>query len=174
MENFFNSEEPYIRARNITNNHELTGDLVSFVYLMMFDSKKEIKNVAAMFTKLAYNQWNWSGSEFHKEQGTFNETYSHDDLDYLKCEFSDNEETDRQRFLRDYLEQESSDVVEWYKKEIAKLILQGMTYREIQKNTKINLRYLSETIKQFIEDVHSDFYRSSLKHGGTDSTTTEH
>ena len=166
MRDFFNSSKPYEIAANITRGHELTNDLVSFVYIIMHEYKKPIEDPCKFFTRLAHNQWNWQDSEFnkiHKPPFTeLNENLTPD-------KDQDNTESEYKKFLRDYVNEDSDDIVEWYKKEMAKLFMQGMTYREIQSKTSINLRYISETIKQFKYDCISDFNKRSLRNGGADS-----
>ena len=169
MNEFFNSGKPFEIASNITGGDELTGDLVNFVYLAMYEYDKPIEDYTKFFTRLAYNQWNWSDSAFNKlYKPPFNELNDYS----MKAESEDNEENEYRKFLRDYLETPSDEITEWYKKEIAKLFVQGMTYREIQKGTKINLRYISETIKQFIDDVNYNFHSRSIRTRFTDSPTS--
>lgn len=170
MNQFFNSGKPFEIASNITGGHELTNDLVNFVYIVMYEYDKPIENYTKFFTRLAHNQWNWCDSEFNKlYKPPFNELD-----DSVSFNQEDNEENEYRKFLRDYLESKPNDITEWYKKEIAKLFVQGMTYREIQSGTKINLRYISETIKQFINDVNYNFHSRSIRNGYADSPPTEH
>ena len=170
MEQFFNSKKPYEIASNITGGHELTNDLVSFVYLIMYDYPKDIEDVTKFFTRLAHNQWNWCDSPFNLlHKPPFCELY-----DNYPDKNQDTQENEYKRFLRDYLEEPTNEITEWYKKEIAKLFLQGMTYREIQSGTKINLRYISETIKQFKNDVSNNFNKCRISNGNANSSPAEY
>ena len=38
------------------------------------------------------------------------------------------------------------------------MVLDGDTYRDIEKKTKLNKRYIHETIKQLKHDIYSSFY----------------
>lgn len=162
---FFKSDVPFIIAHKITNGHQLTNDLVNHVYIIMHN--KSIDDYASFFARCGYQQWNWKMSEFNRQYKTgFIE---------LKEELTpqteqDHSETKYQKFLRDYLELEADDLIDWYKKEMAKLFIQGMTYREIQNRTNINLRYISETIKQFKYDVFNS-YNGSGNINDTDDTS---
>lgn len=169
MNEFFNSEQPYVIADNITKGHELTNDLVSFVYLAMYDYKKPIEDPVKFFTTLATNQWRWCDSEFNK---TYKQTYIELNENMTPDKEEEFIESEYKKFLRDYLESDTTDLVEWYKKEMAKLFIQGMTYREIQSRTTINLRYISESLKQFKHDVSNNFNSRSIKHGNTEPPTT--
>lgn len=167
LNHFFESDVPMIIANKVTNGHILTRDLVNHVYLIMHE--KQIDDFSAFFARCAYQQWNWYQSEFNR---------------LYRCEFielneeitpevyQEHNETKYQKFLRDYLDEQSSDLIEWYKKEIAKLFIQGMTYREIQSRTSINLRYISETIKQFKNDVRNNFKQSRDSNDPDDAATT--
>lgn len=171
MDEFFNSQKPYEIAGNITGGHELTNDLVSFVYIIMREYKKPIDDCLKFFTRTAHNQWNWSDSEFNR---LYNPPFNELNEGLTPYKTQTEEESEYKRFLRDYLESPSDEITEWYKKEMAKLLIQGMTYREIQSATTINLRYISETIKQFIEDVNNNFNSRRLRNGCPDSPPAEY
>lgn len=167
LNHFFETDVPLIIANRITNKHQLTSDLVNHVFLIMHG--KHIDDFAAFFARCAYQQWNWYQSEFNRQ---YRCEFIELNEDITPTEITDQQESRYQKFLRDYLEDHSGDMVEWYKKEIAKLFIQGMTYREIQSRTTINLRYISETIKQFKHDVRNNFEQSRDGNDTDDNATT--
>lgn len=167
LNHFFESDVPLIIANRITNKHNLTHDLVNHVYLIMHN--KHIDDFAAFFARTAYQQWNWYQSEFNRQ---YRCEFIELNEDITPTEMTDQQESRYQKFLRDYLEEQSGDMVEWYKKEIAKLFIQGMTYREISKRTSINTRYILEAKKQFKNDVRNNFEQSWDGNDPDDSPTT--
>jgi len=170
VDNFFQSDEPYIIANKVTSGHDLTDDLVAHLYIMMHD-KDNIKDVPAFFARCAYQQWNWYQSEFNKQYRSEHIELNEEITPDVQHK---SDESEYQKFLRDYIEEPPNDLIEWYKKEMAKLFIQGMTYREIQSRTKINLRYISETIKQFKDDVRNNFEQSRDGNDPDDTPTSEH
>ena len=154
---FFESPEPYQIADKITNCHELAPDLVAHVFLIM--QGRELENEAGFFARCAYQQWYWTRSEFNNQFRPygfteFNEEISNEDSDVIHNDVFE-------AHLNKYLEKETTDPIEWFYREIALMVLEGKTYRDIQQVTKINLRYISETMKQFKNDVYNNFYGDS-------------
>ena len=68
--NLFKTEEPYRIADKITNESELSPDLVVHVYFIMLKKTEEIDNEAAYFARTAYQQWNWHNSDFSFRKGS--------------------------------------------------------------------------------------------------------
>jgi hypothetical protein len=163
MKDFFNSRKPYDIADKITNEGELSADLVAHIYILM-QSRDDIENPAAFFARCAYQQYNWKNSEFNR---LYNPYFTSEFNDDISIEDDDIIHNDKYRdFLNDYFEQSDGSPVDWYKKELVRMWLSGDTYRTISKNTTINIRYITEAIKQFKNDVYNSFYSSS---DGTDT-----
>lgn len=164
---FFNTNEPYDIAYKVTAGHELTNDLLSHVYLIM-NKKKGIKNLPAFFARVAYKQWNLPSSEFnllHRPRWSveINEDItSREESEWIKSEYK--------VFLRDYINQVPTGEcnAEWFKRQIAKFKLIGMTNREIKQEYGISTWHVSETIKQFKKDVY-DNYISSIRSEDSDN-----
>lgn len=144
--NFFETNEPYEIAKKITNNHYLSGDLVSFLYEKLID-KEDIRDIRAIFTSWCYYQWVWSDSAFRN-------------LHRLECEYGvqceltqrEEEETPEQKLLRDYIEESTNNVEDWAVKEIVKLRLQGMTFKEIRDKVRITDYTVNKAIEKFKDD----------------------
>ena len=155
---FFETDRPYRIAKEITNGHELSRDLVAHVFLIM-RGKEHIKNIAGYFAGCCYREFNNYNSEF-------NRTYR----PYYTCEINDEITKDHtvewieskyKKFLNDYIEKQPSgeSSAEWYKRQIAKFVLQGMTQKEIEKKYNINQSHVSQTLKQFREDVRNYYIK---------------
>jgi len=65
----------------------------------------------------------------------------------------DNEEGEYQEYLREYMERESTDDQELFIKEVTRMHLYGMTYRDIRSQTGLSLRVIHSAIKQFKYDL---------------------
>lgn len=152
MNEFFNSKKPYNIARGITSGHELADDLVSHAYLIIC-KKENIKDVSGMFASICYMEWN-------KPNSSFNRLYR----PYYTCEIveeitADVDElwidSEYKQFLRDYINHVPSgeDNWEWFKRQIAKFTLIGMTQQEIQDEYGLDRSYVSKTLTQFKKDV---------------------
>ena len=161
---FFDTHKPYEIANEITCNHELATDLVAFVFIMM-SKRDDIKDEKGYFARCAYQQWNWSNSEFNRAN-RFN------DVEYqeLEQEEVENEETERQRILRDYIEEPAKDVYEWFAKGIARLRIQGMTYKQIETEVGIGNYIAQQAIKKFNNDFR-DYFNKRI--GGVDNNNLE-
>lgn len=157
---FFETNEPYEIARNITGDSEYTTDLVSHVYLLM--QNKDVKNEKRFFCRVAKQQYNWHNSEFNMlMQGReFN-------LNENSVITTDENETITDPRYRDclnhYLKKEPSNMVEWFYKEITLMYLDGMSYREIEQKTGINLSYISKTINKVKNDIFNLYNSDSVK-----------
>lgn len=151
--NFFESEKPYEIADEITNESELSPDLVVHVYFIML-KKDNINNEKDFFARTAYQQWNWSNSEFNRLHRT-NEIRFEDDgniPDPIDEHIIDNG-SKYMEFFREYMNSKPSTTEDWFKRELGHMIIEGMTYREIESKTKLNKRYITESIKQLKNDI---------------------
>lgn len=166
LNHFFESGQPLIIATKVTNGHKLTGDLINHVYLIMYG--RDIDDLGAFFARCSYQQWNWRYSEFSRLYRMEFIELNEDITPHIEQEYS---ETKYQKFLRDYLEAEPNDLIEWYTKNIAKLVLQGVTYRQLQKDAKINKDYITQAIKKFKHDVLNNFEQSRNRNDSDDSAS---
>lgn len=153
----FWKKEAYIIAEKVTGGNPIHRDLVSHVYLLVYDIDIPSKDLPRLFARYAYNQYNWRDSTFNKLFKT------HDELPDLESRESDDESyevTKAQELLDDYLHQSPEDDQKMFTKEITKMHLMGMTYREIRTLTGISLDTIHLAIKQFKYDL-SDYNNSS-------------
>jgi uncharacterized protein YerC len=160
IDDFFNSKKPYTIADRITKGSELSGDLVAHVYMIM-RNKEAPNNIGANFNSIASRQWKWHNSEFNrlynpKFTTEFDETFMSIEEDQIihMDEFK--------QYLSDYMTKEilkTEDPVEWFTREIAKLIMKGKTYRQIQADTGINTSQITRSINKFKDDVFN-YYNS--------------
>ena len=155
---FFNSDEPYQIARNMTGNHELSDDLVAHVYMIMLE-KKDIENERAMFVTIAHRQWSLKNSEFNQLYRPVHTTEFNGDIHSIDSDTISNDKF--KNYLNDYINRQPENIDKWYIREITILWVNGLTYREISKKTKINIRYITEAIKQFKHDVFNSFHSDS-------------
>jgi len=155
---FFESDEPYRIADKITNDSVLAPDLVVHVFLIM-RKKKNIKDEPAFFSRTSYQQWTWSNSEFNRlynvKQIKFEEsTQIKDPIDDIVID-NGKKYLD---YLNYYMNKKPDSTEEWFKIKIGQMILEGNTYRDIEQKTKLNKRYITETIKQLKNDIYNSFY----------------
>lgn len=149
----FWKKEAYIIAGKITGGNPISSDLVSHVYLLVYNLSIRQEDLPRVFARYAYNQYNWRDSTFNKLFKT------HDELPDLESRQSDDESyevTKAQELLDDYLHQSPEDDQKMFTKEITKMHLMGMTYREIRTLTGISLDTIHLAIKQFKYDL-SDY-----------------
>ena len=62
-------------------------------------------------------------------------------------------------FFREYMNSKPSTTEDWFKRELGHMIIEGMTYREIESKTKLNKRYITESIKQLKNDIYIAYNR---------------
>jgi hypothetical protein len=147
---FFDTDEPYEIVNNMTNSDELAPDLVAHVYLIM-QSKENILNEKGYFISIASKQWKLHNSEFNRLYRPYFTTELTDNLTEEDNDvFYDGK---YKQFLDDYINKTPETAEDWYIREVALLWMDGMTYAQINKQFKINNRYISEAIKQFKNDV---------------------
>ncbi|NBV92131.1 MAG: sigma-70 family RNA polymerase sigma factor [Flavobacteriia bacterium] len=146
----FWERDAYAIARKITGNNPLSFDLVSHVFIILYRYDIPEADIPAMFSRIAWNQWTWSRSEFWKlYRSSFDELI---EIAEIETEVI---ESNYRKLLRDFIETDSMDDQENFKKEITKMHLCGMTFREIQQNTGISLDTIHRAIKQFKNDLFS-------------------
>ncbi len=149
----FWKKEAYLIASKITGGNPISSDLVSHVYLLVHELSIRDEDLPRVFARYAYNQYNWRDSTFNKLFKTY------DDLTDMDSRQSDDESyqvTKAQELLDDYLHQSPEDDQKMFTKEITKMHLMGMTYREIRTLTGISLDTIHLAIKQFKYDL-SDY-----------------
>lgn len=137
--------EAYEISKKITSNNELHGDLVSHVFILMHRFNFPESDIPAVFARFAYNQWNWQKSEFWRLYRSEGETMN--DLVDTTEKPSENKYSE---ILDAYLHSNDGDD---FIKEITKMHLCGMTFREIRDLTGISLDTIHKAIKQFKNDL---------------------
>lgn len=151
----FWKSEAYRLAKGITRGNELYSDLVSHVYILMAKYDISEEDLPRTFVRFAHNQWNWYQSDFNRLfRGSANQVEL---SDLLSATADDIEPTELQIFLEQYLEQSPADESEIFCKEITKMHLYGMTYREIKTETGISLDIIHKAIKQVKNDIYDSY-----------------
>ena len=148
----FWNREAYNIALKITGGSELHRDLVSDVFIILSKYNISDADLPKTFARFAYNQWKWPGSEFNKK---FNPPirlipYESD----VASKETDEDISEYQQYLDSYMEKSPEDDQELFCKEITKMHLYGMTYRDIKAETNLPLRVIHGAIKQFKNDLH--------------------
>ena len=156
--NFFETEEPYRIADKITNESILSPDLVAHVFIIM-EKRTDIEDEASFFSRTAYQQWNWHNSEFNRLNRTNELRFENDGQIHDPSEeiIIDNG-SKYMEFFREYMNKKPNTTEEWFKIKVGQMVLDGDTYRDIEKKTKLNKRYIHETIKQLKHDIYSSLY----------------
>jgi hypothetical protein len=155
----FWSKEAYDITKKITRNNELHVDLVSHVYLLLHQLDIPADELPKTFSKFAFNQWNWKQSEFNRQyqRGIINhelpDCFSTSDQE----DFSEHED-----MLIRFLEKPPADDTDLFCKEIAKMHLYGMTYRDIRNDTDLSLQVIHQAIKQFKYDLYNHYHHTVL------------
>jgi DNA-directed RNA polymerase specialized sigma24 family protein len=107
------------------------------------------------FVRFAYNQWNWYQSDFNK---TFRGSANLVELsDLLPDDMDDMAPSALKLFFDAYMEQSPADETDIFCREITKMYLYGMTYREIMAETGISLNIIHKAIKQVKHDIHHSY-----------------
>lgn len=148
----FWNREAYNIALKITGGSELYRDLVSDVFIILSQYNISEADLPKTFARFAYNQWKWPGSEFNKK---FNPPirlipYESD----VASKETDEDISEYQQYLDSYMERSPENDQEMFCKEITKMHLYGMTYRDIKAETNLPLRVIHGAIKQFKNDLH--------------------
>lgn len=151
----FWENEAYKIAKKITGGSDLHKDLVGHVYLLLYDRNIPEQDLPRTFARFAFNQWKWPGSDWNKQFNTMAHMVS---LDYdIPLQSDDeNQEGEYQEYLREYMEKESTTDQELFIKEVTRMHLYGMTFRDIKAHTGLSLRVIHSAIKQFKYELSSN------------------
>jgi DNA-directed RNA polymerase specialized sigma24 family protein len=103
-----------------------------------------------MFARFAWNQWNWKESAFNKEM-----RFPSNELGEIIQDESEDVPNKYQNLINKFLMTRPKDDQDLFIKEVTKMHLYGMTYREIRDNTGICLDTIHKTIKKFKYDLHN-------------------
>lgn len=145
----FWNREAYTIARKITSDRDIHRDLVAFVYILLHDKGIIPQSLPATFARWAYQQYTWKDSAFNKQYANYH--LDIDSIDYDKID-EKYQESNYGRLIDEYFDQESATENEFFCKEIAKLVFQSMSYREIERLTGIRHDIVCNAIKQFRND----------------------
>lgn len=150
----FWNKEAYNIAIKITGGSELYRDLVSDVFIILSKLDIQEADLPRTFARFAYNQWKWPGSEFNKK---FNPPIRllPFETDVAFKETEDDDLSEYQCYLDNYMQKSPEDDQELFCKELTKMHLYGMTYRDIKAETNLPLRVIHGAIKQFKNDLYS-------------------
>lgn len=159
----FWSREAYEISKKITANNELHVDLVSHVFLLLHQLNISEDELPRTFAKFAYNQWNWQQSEFNRmyQRGIINI-----ELPDSFTSKSDEDFSEYEDLLIQYIEMAPKDDNELFCKEIAKMHLYGMTYRDIRNETDLSLQTIHQAIKQFKHDLYYFYNHTAINRTG--------
>jgi DNA-directed RNA polymerase specialized sigma24 family protein len=102
-----------------------------------------------MFARFAWNQWNWRDSEFNRQF-----RFPANELTELADEQLEDVPNKYQELIHSFLNSMPKDDQELFIKEVTKMHLYGMTYREIKENTGLGLDTIHKTIKKFKHDLY--------------------
>jgi DNA-directed RNA polymerase specialized sigma24 family protein len=120
-----------------------------------------------MFARFAWNQWNWKESAFNKEM-----RFPSNELGEMIQDESEDVPNKYQNLINTFLSTRPKDDQELFIKEVTKMHLYGMTYREIRDNTGICLDTIHKTIKKFKYDLYN--YSGGDCESAAKLSTTEH
>jgi DNA-directed RNA polymerase specialized sigma24 family protein len=120
-----------------------------------------------MFARFCWNQYNWPGSEFNRQF-----RFPANELFEVANEDNEQDPNEYQELIHNFLNKMPKDDQELFIKEITKMHLYGMTYREIKKNTGLGLDTIHKAIKKFKYDLYN--YRSSNGEGAPDLEPSEY
>jgi hypothetical protein len=159
----FWSREAYEISKKITANNELHVDLVSHVFLLLHQLNISEDELPRTFAKFAYNQWTWQQSEFNRmyQRGIINI-----ELPDSFTSKSDEDFSEYEDLLIQYIEMAPKDDNELFCKEIAKMHLYGMTYRDIRNETDLSLQTIHQAIKQFKHDLYYFYNHTAINRTG--------
>ena len=146
----FWEKDAYAIAKKLTTNHELHRDLVSHVFILLHKYELEANVLPKMFARFAWNQWNWKESAFNKEM-----RFPSNELGEIIQDESEDVPNKYQNLINKFLMTRPKDDQDLFIKEVTKMHLYGMTYREIRDNTGICLDTIHKTIKKFKYDLHN-------------------
>ena len=145
----FWNKQAYEIAYKITSGRDIHRDLVAFVYILLHDRGIVAVSLPAVFARYAYQQYNWKDSAFNKLYASYTVDISQINIEKAQEQYQEN---GYGVLLDEYFDEESKSENEFFCKEIAKLVFQSMSYREIERLTGINIRTTHKSIKQFAHD----------------------
>ncbi len=101
----FWEHEAYIIAEKVTGGNPIYRDLVSHVYLLVYDLNIPSIDLPRVFARYSYNQYNWRDSTFNKQYRI------NDPLPELYDKETEQEyhETEMQKLLDSYMDQSPTD-----------------------------------------------------------------
>jgi len=152
----FWKKQAYDMAKIITNGSQLSSDLVSHIYILLYQFTIPEDELPKAFWRYAHNQWNWRESDFNKKFKTTEKLLELPDNIFRE---ENDDISEMQNVLLDYLELPPQNDSELFCKEIVKMRMMGMTYRDIKRETKIELRIIFEAIQQFKYDLFNYNYQ---------------
>jgi len=153
----FWKDEAYQIAKKITSNSPLYRDLVSHVYLLLHDKSISSEDLPRVFAKYCYNQWTWGHSEWNKQLQSSKHIIS---LDYdipLQGDDDNDRDGEYKQYLNEYMDKDVKDDKELFIREVTRMHIYGMTYREIRDQTGLSLSIIHSAIKQFKYDLFSNY-----------------
>jgi hypothetical protein len=165
----FWAKEAYEIAYKITRGNELHSDLVSHVYILLQKYDLTEEELPKTFAKFAYNQWNWRESDFNR---SFKSPQNIEISEFIPAKEEDESPSEAQNIFRGYLDQSPTDDNELFCKEIAKMYICGMTYREIRSETGISLDMINKALKKFKHDVLNSSHSSRILQSINDSPSS--
>jgi hypothetical protein len=129
------------------------------VYLLLHQLDIPADELPKTFSKFAFNQWNWKQSEFNRQyqRGIINHELPDCFTTSDQEDFSEHED-----MLIRFLEKPPADDTDLFCKEIAKMHLYGMTYRDIRNDTDLSLQVIHQAIKQFKYDLYNHYHHTVL------------
>jgi len=163
----FWEKDAYEIAKKITSDDPLHRDLVSHVYLLLHNYELEANVLPKMFARFCWNQYNWPGSEFNRQV-----RFPSSELFDVANEDDEQDPNEYQELIHNFLNKMPKDDQELFIKEITKMHLYGMTYREIKKNTGLGLDTIHKTIKKFKYDLYN--YRNGDGEGAPELEPSEY
>jgi len=135
----------------------------------MLKKTEHIEDELAYFSRTAYQQWNWHNSDFNR-LNRVNELRFEDDgniADPMDDIIIENGQKYLD-FLRDYMNRTPPTPEDWFKIKVGQMVIDGMTYRQIEERVKLNKRYITETIKQLKNDINTAYYRECNRNDSDD------
>ena len=148
----FWEREAYDIAYKITGGNPLYLDLVPHIYLLL--SKLDIResDLPRVFARWGWNQYTWKESKFNQlYRGSIYLSEGYDKIDNSMMY----QESKYQQILDQFMDDNSENDQILFCKEITKMHLCGMTYREIRSLTGISLDTIHKAIKKFKNDLNN-------------------
>lgn len=146
----FWNKDAYVIAKKITKNDQLHRDLVSHVFILLEKYELEANVLPKMFARFAWNQWHWKESSFNKEM-----RFPQSELFDIVQDDTDDVPNQYQELMNSFINKIPKNDQELFIKEVTKMHLYGMTYREIRDNTGLHLETIHKAIKKFKYDLHN-------------------